>query len=59
VWSLVVEFLDRPDETLCHLAKVHFLVEHAPSGWLEEGSQFELLEGLRLVAKGTVVRPGA
>ena len=55
-WSLVIEFLERPDQDLCHLAKVRFLAENSPSGWLEEGSEFELLEGPNVVARGTIGR---
>ena len=55
-WSLVLEFMSAPDDRLCHLAKVRFLAEDAPSGWLQEGSRFELMEGSRVVARGLIMR---
>jgi len=55
-WSLVIKFIGPPDQALCHLAKVRFLVENGPGGWLEEGSKFELMEGPKVVARGVVTR---
>ena len=55
-WSLVLDFLGAPDDHLCHLAKVRFLAEDGPSRWLEEGSQFELMEGSKVVARGLIIR---
>jgi hypothetical protein len=57
LWSLAVEFLGPPDESRSQLATVRFLVEEAPHEWLAVGSRFEILEGLRVVAKGTIVQP--
>jgi hypothetical protein len=53
-WSLVVDFLEQPDDTLTHLAKVRFLADGAPSGLLIEGSKCELLEGYKVVARGVI-----
>jgi hypothetical protein len=55
-WSLVLDFVGAPDDDLCHLAKVRFLAEGAPSDWLREGSKFELMEGSKVVAKGIIIR---
>lgn len=55
-WSLVLDFMGSPDDRLCHQAKVRFLAESGPSGWLEKGSRFELMEGPRVVARGLIIR---
>ena len=55
-WSLVVEFMAPPDENLRHLAKVRFLSDNGPADWLGEGATFELMEGPKTVARGTVTR---
>lgn len=55
-WSLILEFLGSPDDRLCHLARVRFLAPGGPSGWLEEGSRFELMEGAKVVARGLIIR---
>jgi hypothetical protein len=54
-WSLVLDFVEPPDDRLCHLAKVRFLVEGGPSDWLAAGTSFQLMEGSRVVAKGTII----
>ena len=53
-WSLVVEFEVPPNDRQM-VASVRFLVEDAPEELLHAGSEFELLEGTRLVAEGTVL----
>jgi hypothetical protein len=55
-WSLVLDFMASPDDRLCHQVKVRFLAEGGPSGWLEKGSQFELMEGPKVVARGLIIR---
>ncbi len=54
-WSLVLEFHSPPDESLCVIADVRFLVEDAPVHLLRRGSVFELFEGRKLVARGEVI----
>ena|SRR6266705_2275785 len=54
-WSLVLEFRSPPDESLCLIADVRFLVEDAPVHFLHPGSAFELFEGRKVVATGEVV----
>lgn len=53
-WSLVVEFVEPPDRTLCHRVHVSFLAE-GPEDLLQPGCEFELMEGRQSVAKGTVI----
>jgi hypothetical protein len=52
----VLDFVDMPDGHLCHLAKVRFLADGAPSHWLKEGSRFELMDGLKVTARGVIIR---
>jgi len=54
-WSLVIEFIDQPDASLSHRVNVRFLADDAPGKLLAKGSVFELMEGARVVAKGTVI----
>ena len=54
-WSIVAEFHGPPDETLCTIANVQFLIPEAPTHLLRPGGQFELYEGRRLVARGEVL----
>ena len=54
-WSLVLDLVEPPDDHLCHLAKVRFLVEGGPAGWLAAGNSFQLMEGSRVVARGTII----
>jgi hypothetical protein len=44
-WSLVLDFGEPPDESLCMIVDVGFLVPGAPLELLHKGSSFELLEG--------------
>ena len=58
---LGVEFVDGPDDPIApgtgSFATVHFLYEPAVSyAALIEGADFDLLEGLRVVAHGRVTR---
>ena len=54
-WSLVVDFCESPDESLCMTADVRFLAPGAPVELLRTGSTFELLEGAKVVARGEVL----
>jgi len=52
-WSLVIEFIEPPDMALSHRVRVNFLAE-GPEDLLKPGSVFELMEGRRPVARGTI-----
>lgn len=54
-WSLVLDFCESPDESLCMTADVRFLMPEAPVELLHTGSTFELLEGEKVVATGEVL----
>ena len=56
MWSLRIEFITHPDDTLTHNVKVSFLADadKAPD-YLHPNSLFELYEGRRLVAKGKII----
>lgn len=54
-WSLVVEFVDPPDASLSHRVRVNFLSERGPESLLEPGNSFELMEGVRPVARGMII----
>src|SRR5262245_14205439 len=54
-WTLVIEFIDPPDESLCMIADVRLLNPEGPVRLLHPGSVFELYEGDRVVAKGEVL----
>ena len=54
-WSLVVEFNGRPDESGQQVAAVRFLSEKGPTKWLRSSSRFDLYEGEKKVAEGTVL----
>ena len=54
-WSLVLEFYDPPDESLCMIADVSLLNPDGPTGLLHQGSVFELYEGRQVVARGEVL----
>ena len=56
-WSIVAEFLGSPDENGCLDARVRLLNPEGPADLLTVGSQFDLFEGARLVARGTVTEP--
>jgi hypothetical protein len=53
-WSLVVDFTTQPDAELSHEVRVRFFVEDAPQERLIAGAEFDLVEGLQVVAKGIV-----
>jgi hypothetical protein len=53
-WSLRIEFITQPDETLTHNVKVSYLMDEAPD-YLHPNSLFELYEGRKLVARGKVI----
>lgn len=54
-WSVVAEWGEPPNEEFQTRAKVRFLVEDGPERLLVPGSNFELYEGRRLVARGRVL----
>jgi len=54
-WSLVVELCGPTDFSRCTVAEVRFLSPQGPSELLRPGIQFELLEGRRTVATGTIL----
>ncbi len=57
-WSLIVEFDEPPFAAREHTATVWFLAydrPDAPQSLLHVGSRFDLLEGARVVAHGTIV----
>lgn len=54
-WSLVIQFIEQPDASRSHRVKVTFLSEKAPEQLLANGSAFDLMEGRRAVARGTIV----
>ena len=54
-WSLVVEFCGPTDNSYCTTAVVRFLSPQGPSELLRSGIQFDLLEGRRKVATGTIL----
>ena len=54
-WSIVLELCGPTDICLCTIADVRFLSPEGPSELLRSGTQFELLEGRRKVATGTIL----
>src|SRR5262245_6647454 len=54
-WSLVVELCEPADPSRCTVAEVRFLSPQGPAELLRPGIQFELLEGSRTVATGTIL----
>jgi hypothetical protein len=52
-WSLVVE--PYRDVSQWKDVVIYFLASDAPHSWLHPGAMFELFEGPKLVARGTVV----
>jgi hypothetical protein len=54
-WSVVIEFHETPNESLCIIANLSFLVEEAPHHFLAVGNRFKLFEGRRVVATGEVI----
>lgn len=57
-WSLVLRFIEPPAEPdRTHRAEASFLVDEAPQQLLEIGRTFELMEGMRPVARGRVLEP--
>jgi hypothetical protein len=53
-WSLVAEFRDPPDQTRSRRVLVRFLFD-GPEHLLKPSETFELLEGERVVARGTFI----
>ncbi len=54
-WSIVAEFEEPPGNSSQSIAMVHFLSPDAPVHLLHRGSQFELYEGRRAVARGEII----
>jgi hypothetical protein len=54
-WSLVLDLCGPTDISRCTIADVRFLSPQGPSELLQTGTQFELLEGHRKVAIGTIL----
>ncbi len=53
-WSLVVIKDEQASTDYRWVANVHFLVEEAPHDSLRDGREFELYEGNKCVARGTI-----
>jgi superfamily II DNA or RNA helicase len=54
-WSLVLQFVEDPDQQGSHTANVKYLSDDGPQDWLTSGSRFELWEGSKVVASGEVI----
>lgn len=54
-WSLAVAKIESMGDEYRWLADVHFVVDEAPHESLREGRAFELYEGSKCVARGTVL----
>src|SRR5579885_3665146 len=54
-WTLVVRKVDVRDEPSKWFAEVQFLVDEAPHHLLAEGTEFELYEGRKCVARGRII----
>ncbi|HEY5315521.1 MAG TPA: hypothetical protein VIK18_23525 [Pirellulales bacterium] len=57
-WSLVVKKI-QANAPNSWVAAVHFLVPDAPQEMLSEGRTFDLYEGKKRVARGTIEQPVA
>jgi hypothetical protein len=57
-WSLVVEKDEMLSEPYRWIANVHFSMNDAPHDSLRHGRAFELYEGNKLVARGTILTEG-
>jgi hypothetical protein len=58
-WSLVLDLEGIPDETWTQMAWVRFLAGAGPpADWLHPRKNFELFEGSKKVAEGTVLEIG-
>ena len=53
-WTLKIQFITQPDDTLTHNVKVSFLMDEAPD-YLRSNCLFELYEGKKIIAKGKVL----
>jgi hypothetical protein len=54
-FSLIVDFTSPPDSAGWRTANVFYFAEQAPHHLLEKGNEFELLEGLKVTAKGVIL----
>ncbi len=54
-WSLVVCKDEALSSEFHWIARVHFLVEEAPHDSLRDGREFELYEGKKCVARGSII----
>ena len=52
-WSLAVEKI-QATSPFSWIARVHFVAEEAPEDSLSEGTEFELYEGKKCVARGQI-----
>ena len=57
-WSVVIKLKEPPDREGRMTVEIRMLVDGAPEGLLEPGSEFELFEGQRCVASGEVLQEG-
>ncbi len=53
-WSLVINMIESLDNGTRWIADVHYLSDRAPNALLVDGNVFELYEGKRHVALGTL-----
>jgi hypothetical protein len=53
--SVVLDLVSRPTDSADWIADIRFLFDDAPQDFLSDGASFELFEGKRCVARGTVV----
>lgn len=54
-WSLVVDLVSRASDSPDWIAEVRFLAAEAPQVLLTDGARFDLYEGAKCVAHGTVL----
>jgi hypothetical protein len=54
-WSVIVEFETQPDFTWAHVVNVRMLSDAAPPDLLAPARAFDLYEGNKKVAEGTVL----
>lgn len=54
-WSLVVDRIAQPSESIDWIAEVRYLVDEAPRKLLRPGARFTLYEGKKCVARGVIL----
>ena len=57
--SVVLELVSHPTGSADWIADIRFLFDDAPKELLSDGARFELFEGKKCVARGTVLTPEA